>query len=176
MIYEVEFGIFLFLIESVYFVSELVFYLFKMDEVVSKRNIFGTFVNYDVDEEIIVSVKLNILTIVTRSIKQLPQKVRVLRCYLIDRTQEISNSEIVEKSSILDEDVYMKITMRAGPGQNRIEVFEFKLCSDERKEHLKLDHSEFQYGLVTFFFVEKEGTQFIKVSSVVCTKPTAPNI
>ena len=38
-----------------------------MDETVSNRNIFGTFVNQELDEEIIISVKLGILTIVTRT-------------------------------------------------------------------------------------------------------------
>ena len=45
-----------------------------MTETVSTRNIFGTFVNQEVDEEIIISVKLGMLTIVTHSIQHLPQK------------------------------------------------------------------------------------------------------
>ena len=45
-----------------------------MAETVSHRNIFGTFVNQEVDEEIIIIVKLGILTIVTHSIQHLPQK------------------------------------------------------------------------------------------------------
>ena len=110
------------------------------------------------------SIKKEILTIVHRSINELPQKVLVTKCDLIDRTSEIKTSYNVEKSLIIDEDVYKKITLRGGKGENRIEVMEFKLCSDYHKEHLKIDHQEFIYGLVTYFFVEIEGEQFIKVS------------
>ena len=64
----------------------------------------------------------------------------VIRCDLLERTREISTSETVEKSFLLDEDVYMKITLRSGPGENRIEIMEFWLCRDVWKEHLKIDH------------------------------------
>ena len=134
-----------------------------MEDVVSNRNIFGRFVNLEVDEEIFVSVKQEILTIVVRSINQLPQKVHVSRCDLAELTKDIKTSDIVEGSSILEEDVYKKITLRGGYGENRIEIMEFRLCSDMKKEHLKLDHQEFLYGLVTYFFVEIDGKQFIKV-------------
>ena len=108
--------------------------VFVMEDVVSNRNIFGRFVNVAEDEEIFVSVKSEILTIVHRTINQLPQKVQVIKCDLADLTSEIKTSYIVERSSILEEDVYKKITLRGGHGENRIEVMEFKLCSDNRKE------------------------------------------
>ena len=134
-----------------------------MAEVVSNRNIFGRFVNVPEDEEVFVSVKTDILTIVHRTINQLPQKYQVIKCDLADLTSEIKTSCIVERSSILEEDVYKKISLRGGNGENRIEILEFTLCSDERKEHLKIDHQEFMSGLVTYFFVEIDGKQFIKV-------------
>ena len=134
-----------------------------MDDTVSRRNIFGRYVNYQDDEEVFVSVKKEVLTIVHRSIENLPQKVHVIHCDLVNLTDDIKTSWIVEKSSILDEDVYKKISTRAGIGENRIEIQEFRLCKDIRKEHLRLDHGEFQYGLVTYFFVEIQGEQYIKV-------------
>ena len=105
----------------------------------------------------------DILEIVHWSINELPQKVHVITCDLANLTAEIKIGYIVEGLSILNEDVYKKITLRGGSGENRIEIMEFKLCSDPRKEHLKLDHQEFLYGLVTYFFDEIEGKQFVKV-------------
>ena len=125
-----------------------------MEDTVSKQSIFGRFVNYDEDEEIFVSVKEEVLTILHRTIIQLPQKYQVIKCDLSDLTSEIKTSYIVESSSLLEEDVYKKITLRGGPGENRIEILEFKLCNDKRKEHLKLDDQEFLYGLITYFFIE----------------------
>ena len=156
----------MYVVQLVFYYRFITVYSVGMEDLVSKQNIFGRFVNYDEDEEIFVSVKTEILEIVHRSINEVPQKVHVIKCELSDFTTEIKTSYNVEGSSILKEDVYKKITLRGGLGENRIEIMEYKLCSDPRKEHLKLDHQEFLYGLVTYFFVEIEGKQCIKVRFV----------
>ena len=60
----------------------------------------------------------DILEIVHWSINELPQKVHVITCDLANLTAEIKIGYIVEGLSILNEDVYKKITLRGGSGEN----------------------------------------------------------
>ena len=78
-----------------------------MDDKVSNRNIYGCYENSEDDEEVVISVKNGVLTIVHQSMKNLSSKVQVIvHCDLAIMTDDIKTSYTVEKSSILDEDVY----------------------------------------------------------------------
>ena len=132
-------------------------------EKVSRSNIYGKYVNYDLDQEIFVSVKSGVLEIVHRSIEREPQEIHVIKCDLNHLTTYIKFSETVEKSSISDADVYKTIKVRGGPGENSIEILEYRLCEDKSLEHLKIDHGVFLTGLVSYSFVDIGNIQHIKV-------------
>ena len=132
-------------------------------EEVSKDNIFGRYVSEDDDLEIFISIKNSILEIVHRSMPEQPKKVYFMKCELGDLSSEIKDGTCIGQSSISDKDVLKKIQLRGGVKENNICIFEYNLCQDIRKEHLKPDHQEFMSILVTYFFVTIRDKQYVKV-------------
>ena len=117
--------------------------------------IWGNYENEDTKESTEVSVRKGTLTIVKRG----RNEVKVNRVSLSPYSRTVSEGECIERSDIIEEEVYKKYTSRGGPGENHIEVEEFII----EKPWLRPAHGDKLIGVLTYQFINQEGIEKLQV-------------
>ena len=90
---------------------------------VDKKRIFGCFTNKSCNQEIVIGYKNEELTIVFRTLDDLPTVKSVLRVNLNHVKKESSTGKCIGKSQILpDSDVFKRIFTFSDTEENRLEI------------------------------------------------------
>ena len=141
----------------------------------SKSRIVGRFVNVKYDQELLIAFDWSesTLTIVERSIVQVPQTVNVFRSKVTQINPTLSQGECIEKGLIIPGslDVYKTVHIHSGKSvvnyldENLVTIAEFKL----ENPHKELSSSEKLIGFIRWDFVTIRNEEKVEVSKFIMT-------
>lgn len=112
------------------------------------------------ETEIQISYHNEELTIVRRS--KGDRIIVVNRTKIVQDTRVSSSGETVEKGENSEEEVFKKFTLCGGPGENHIEVEEFRI----EKPELRPQHASKLVNVTLYKFMNDNGTEKLKVMVV----------
>jgi hypothetical protein len=125
----------------------------EMEE--SKCAFFGRYVESEL--ELLISYYAEELTIVRRS--EVDSDIKVNRTKIVQDTRFISSGEAVEKGEFTEEQVFKKYFLRGGPGENEIEIADYRI----EKPELTPTHSSKLISITLFKFLNDNGIEKVKV-------------
>lgn len=121
--------------------------------------VWGKFVCEEYDDSLEIAVRKMELTLVRRMDEE--RLIEVSRVPLTEHSRTVSVGECVEEGIFLKEEVYKKFTTRGGPGENTIEIEEFKI----EKPWLKPDHQAKLVGVQILNFINVKGREKLQVNN-----------
>lgn len=126
---------------------------------VSFLSVMGKFMCEEKDESLEIAFRKEEMTLVGRMDQE--RKIEVSRVALTSYSRTVSVGECVEEGFFLNEEVYKKFTTRGGPGENTIEVEEFRI----EKPWLRPDHGAKLVGVLILKFINVKGIEKLQVNN-----------
>ena len=126
---------------------------------VSLLCVWGKFVCDEDDDSLEIAVRTMEMTLVRKRDEE--RFIEVSRVSLNQHSRTVSFGECVEEGKILKEEVYKKFTTNGGPGENSIEIEEYKI----EKPWLKPDHQTKLVGVQILNFINVKGIEKLQVTN-----------